>query len=376
MSLASLLHLERISDEIYRGQTPPGASFRGIYGGQTIAQSLRAAQLTLPTFAELSFLARRHWMEQQCKKNELERGSFDGWKEQERIVIGSENEKKKNHDRSTENQMNQQEKNRFSTNPENEVKSEQQTPFTAHSLHCYFLLPGDPNEPVLYHVDRVRNGSSFCNRHVKATQHGKAICMLHVSFQKFEFGLEYQDEKPHAPEPEQLPSLSELLNVVAHNQKLDQSKLEIYKKRANLPFPIDERRVTDPYALEVLNATKTKPYCLKWIRALGEFGSNEDLLLHQCAIAYLTDWGFLSVGTQAHGLNHFDGSLFLTTICHSIFFHSPFKANDWHLFEITAPRATNGRSLSIGKLFAKSGKLVVTCTQEGVMRIKKSPSKL
>ena len=295
-TLEHILTLEKVCINIYRGTTPKNTSFYRIYGGQTIAQALRAAGYTV------------------------------------------------------------------------------NNNFIVHSLHSYFILPGNPDIPILYHIDRVRDGKSFCSRFVKATQNGDAIFTATISFQKYEQGLEFSDTMPQSTEPDALPTVSEIVDIMHNNKRLGIDIVNKHRKALALPFPIDARNVTDPYCLDMLNKTKTKPYSLTWLKTIGNI--TNDLFLHQCAIAYLSDWNLLRVATQPHGLNAFDGSAVMASLDHSMWFHAPFRADEWLLYECVCPRTTGGRALCFGKMYSKDGNLVVSVAQEGVVRVNNNKGKL
>jgi acyl-CoA thioesterase-2 len=228
---------------------------------------------------------------------------------------------------------------------------------TAHSLHGYFLRPGDPAVPIIYDVDRIRDGGSFSTRRVVAIQHGKAIFSMGVSFHKEEEGLTHQMTMPEVPPPEQLPSEAELKACLMDRLP---PQVRAYWERER---PIEIRPVD---ISRYLSAEKRNASQHVWIRATGHVG--DDLPLNQCVLAYASDFTLLDTALIAHGRFVFDPSLMLASLDHSIWFHRSFRADDWLLYSQESPISGGGRAFCRGSLFSRDGLLVASTTQEGLVR--------
>jgi acyl-CoA thioesterase-2 len=228
---------------------------------------------------------------------------------------------------------------------------------TAHSLHGYFLRPGDPAVPILYNVDRIRDGGSFSTRRVVAIQHGQAIFSMAASFHKHEEGLSHQVSMPEVPPPESLPSEAELKELL-----LDRLPPQVrsYWERER-PIEIRPADLSRYLSKEKRAATQQV-----WIRATGRLG--DDLALSQCVLAYASDFTLLDTALIAHGRFIFDPSLMLASLDHSIWFHRSFRADDWLLYAQDSPSSGGGRAFCRGTLFTRSGELVASTTQEGLVR--------
>jgi acyl-CoA thioesterase-2 len=225
-----------------------------------------------------------------------------------------------------------------------------------HSLHSYFLRPGDPEVPILYEVDRIRDGRSFTTRRVVAIQHGRAIFNLSTSFHDDEPGLEHQFPMPEAPDPETLPSLNE--------------RLEPYKERLgswfDRPRPIDQRHIGE---LPWLRQSPGEPFQRLWIRADGTLP--DDPLLHACVAAYASDMSLFDAILQPHGVRWDDPRFVMgASLDHCMWFHQPFRADEWLLFDMDSPVATGARGLARGFFFDRAGRLVVSMAQEGLARMR------
>jgi acyl-CoA thioesterase-2 len=226
-----------------------------------------------------------------------------------------------------------------------------------HSLHAYFLRPGDPTIPIIYEVDRIRDGRSFTTRRVVAVQHGKAIFHLSASFQVAEPGVDHQAEMPDAPDPETLPTLAE--KAVAAGL----SNLERWRR----PRPIDQRYVDDPPWWPGERQGRTDRQQV-WFRANGEMP--DDPLLHACAVTYASDLTLLDSAMLANGLVAGDPrKVMIASLDHAMWFHRPFRADEWLLYDQSSPSASGGRGLSIGRLFTREGIHVVSVVQEGLLRV-------
>jgi acyl-CoA thioesterase-2 len=226
-----------------------------------------------------------------------------------------------------------------------------------HSIHCYFLRPGDPTIPILYDVDRARDGRSFTSRRVTAIQHGEQIFNLAGSFQHPEDGLEHQDPMPDAPTPEQLADENEL------RRKLTANLPPLMRQMADRPRPIDMRPV-DP---ENFMARTLAPAVQNvWMRASQNIG--EDPVFNQAVLAYASDMSFLSTAMRPHGVSWQTGGLQTASIDHAIWFHRPCNFNEWHLFAQKSPSASGSRGFNLGEIYSQDGRLVASCAQEGLMR--------
>jgi acyl-CoA thioesterase-2 len=230
-----------------------------------------------------------------------------------------------------------------------------------HSLHAYFLRPGDPDAPIVYEVDRIRDGRSFTTRRVIAIQRGKAIFNLSASFHRPERGPEHQLPMPSAPPPESLPTFAERFAPWA-------SQMGDWYHR---PRPIDQRYV-DP---EVTTRRSSSEYRHRaeaggqqvWIRAAGPLPS-DDPLLHACVVAYASDMTLVDTVILPHGITWNDPRLMALSLDHAMWFHAPFRADDWLLYDQRTPVAAGGRGLATGHLFSRDGRLVVTVVQEALVR--------
>jgi acyl-CoA thioesterase-2 len=275
--LISLLNLERIEVNLFRGQSPDDGVKR-VFGGQVIAQALVAAYRTV------------------------------------------------------ENRL-------------------------CHSLHAYFIRPGDPNVPILYEVDRARDGKSFTTRRVVAIQHGEQILNLAASFQVPENGFTHQSPMPATKKPDELKSEDELRQMAK-----DMIPKE-YQKQFARPRPIELKPV-DPRAM--ISPEKTAPKKEMWLRARGKVGS--DQALQQCLLAYASDMGILDTATKPHGVNWFTGGVQMASLDHAMWFHEPFNIEDWLLYSMDSPSASGARGFNRGEVFTEAGKLVASVTQEGLIR--------
>lgn len=227
-----------------------------------------------------------------------------------------------------------------------------------HSMHVYFLLGGDVSVPVLYDVDRIRNGSSFTTRRVVAIQHGKAILNMAASFQKEEAGFEHQDEMPDVPPPEDVEDDQE--RNIAMAAKLP----SFLRQRATIETPFDIRtidEIDDPIA-----PTVKPPRRMYWIRTSDRLP--DDYHLHCTLLAYASDHNFLTTALQPHGVTWLTPRMQLASIDHAMWFHHEFRMDEWLLYVIESPAASNARAVVRGRVFTQDGKLVVTTAQEGLIR--------
>jgi len=230
-------------------------------------------------------------------------------------------------------------------------------PRPVHSLHAYFLLPGDPTIPIIYEVERTRDGGSFSTRRIKAIQHGRTMFAMSASFHKSEEGYEHQAAMPQVPPPEDLPSAATLMSKLL--DRLPESMRSYWQRER--PFdmrPVDISRY--------LTREKTTPVQHVWIRASGRLP--DDLSLHQCLLAYASDFTLLDTALIAHGKLLFDRDIQLASLDHALWFHRPFRADDWLLYTQDSPNANGARGLCRGSVYTRDGHLVATVAQEGLIR--------
>lgn len=272
------LELERIEENLYRG-TSRDVGSRSVFGGQVLAQSLRAAASTVPT------------------------------------------------DR------------------------------TVHSLHGYFILPGDINAPIVFNVDRVRDGGSFTTRSVTAIQHGNAIFSLLASFQKKQEGFDHQIEMPEVPKPSELFSDRDIY------AKVKDMMPEKLKKVLGRDRPIIFKPTVIP---NVISPQKEEPYTNVWFKAHGEMP--DDLALHQSVLAYASDYNLLTTALKPHGVSYGSKNLQMASIDHAMWFFRDFRVDDWLLYSVESPSASNARGFCRGNIFNQDGILVASVVQEGLIR--------
>jgi acyl-CoA thioesterase-2 len=227
----------------------------------------------------------------------------------------------------------------------------------AHSLHAYFLLPGDLARPIVYSVERVRDGGSFTTRRVTATQHGRAMFVMSVSFHKAEPGLDHQAAMPAVPMPEELPSEQDLkARMLA---ELPETMRKYWESERPIELrPLDVSRY---FARE-----KREPEQRIWMRASDRLP--DDLALHQCVLAYASDFSLLDTALIAHGKLMFDKDIQLASLDHALWLHRPFRADDWLLYVQDSPSGHGARGFCRGSIFTRDGVLVASVAQEGLMR--------
>jgi acyl-CoA thioesterase-2 len=277
-ALISLLDLEKLEENLFRGQSP-AYGWQRVYGGQVLGQALVAAGRTV---------------------------------EDDRI---------------------------------------------AHSLHAYFLIGGDPGHPIIYEVERIRDGGSFTTRRVRAIQHGRPIFAMSVSFHKHEVSYEHQSRMPKVPAPEDLPSEQEL------RAQLLPSLPENMRSYWQHERPI-EMRPTD--ISRYLDRQQREPLQSIWLRANGSLP--DDDRLHQCVLAYASDFTLLDTALIAHGKLLFDTDIQLASLDHSMWLHRPGRIDDWVLYVQDSPSAGGSRGFCRGSLYARDGTLIASTTQEGLVR--------
>ncbi|HSM20509.1 MAG TPA: acyl-CoA thioesterase II [Hyphomicrobiales bacterium] len=232
-----------------------------------------------------------------------------------------------------------------------------------HSLHGYFILAGDPDAPIVYDVDRIRDGGSFTTRRVVAIQHGRAIFSMGASFHNAEEGCEHQLAMPEVPDPDSLPSEKELkerfIELVPENVRRFWARERPIELK-----PVDLSRYLErdwPRPKE-----KREPVQYIWFRTTGPLP--DDPALHQCALGYASDMTLLDTSLLAHGRSIFDRDLQLASLDHALWFHRPFRADEWLLYAEDSPSAFGARGFNRGSIFTRDGALVASSAQEGLIR--------
>jgi len=229
---------------------------------------------------------------------------------------------------------------------------------TVHSLHAYFLLPGDVNAPIVYEVDIARDGKSFSTRRVVAIQHGRPIFNMAASFQVPEQGLEHAAAMPEVPSPEGLADVRELPRAI-FDKTPDKVRRFLTHER---PF---EFRLVEP--LQVEPPVVAEPRRHLWIKTVGPLPDSADL--HRNVLAYVSDYQLLATAMRPHGIDYTAGNLQLATLDHAMWFHRPFRVDEWLLYSMESPSASGGRGLGLGRIFTRDGSLVASTAQEGVIRV-------
>ncbi len=280
--LIDLLSLERLEDNLFRGQSRDiGTKY--VFGGQVLGQALSAAQATMDSAGE---------------------------------------------------------------------------PRAAHSLHAYFLRAGDIEHPIVYNVDRTRDGGSFSVRRVTAIQHGQVIFFCAASFQQEEPGVEHQMSMPEVPKPEDLAPAPAIPQEVL--EKLP-TKVQRWLTRMG---PFEFRHI---YPRDELNPSKRPPYQQVWFRLSEKVGDAPEL--HRALLAYASDFHLLGTATFPHGISYYQPGVAMASLDHALWFHRPFRADDWLLYAIDSPTAQNARGLARGLIYDRAGRLVASTVQEGMIRV-------
>lgn len=276
--LVALLSLEKIEENLYRGQSQdPG--WGTVYGGQVIGQALFAALATVP---------------------------------EDRPV---------------------------------------------HSLHAYFLRPGDVAKPIVYQVERTRDGGSFSARHVTAIQAGQPIFDMSASFHTVEPGLAHASEMPNVPPPEQAPTEPE--RYAGHLDRFPAA----FRDRVLAERPIEWRIVDEP---DVFGRTPAAPTRHVWFRAPAKLPDTP--ALHQAMLAYASDFAFVTTSLKPHATSWLSGKMRIASVDHAIWFHAPFRADTWLLHTMESPWAGGARGLALGRIYTQDGVLVASTAQEGLIR--------
>jgi acyl-CoA thioesterase-2 len=226
-----------------------------------------------------------------------------------------------------------------------------------HSLHSYFIRPGDPFAPIIYTVERVRDGQSFSVRRVVAVQHGEAIFTLSASFQLPQGGIDHQTQMPDAPPPESLPTLVERLRGY--------DAVSAFMR--TVPHPFDVRYVDDPpWAQRALGPREDRSHRV-WLRIDGSLP--EDPLLQVCAVTFASDLNLLDSVLVHHGLAAHLDPIWLASLDLAMWFHRPFQADEWFLYVSSSPSASGGRGLATGRYFSRDGRHLASVAQEGLIRL-------
>ncbi len=227
-----------------------------------------------------------------------------------------------------------------------------------HSLHAYFLRPGSPTQPIVYQVDRVRDGMSFTTRRVVAIQHGKPIFTMSASFQVDEPGVDHAVPMPAVPNPEALAGYAERIAPI-------KERMAVWGR---IPRPFDIRYVDDPPWVSRLSGPQPQANNKMWFRADGVLPDDE--LLHVCVLAYLSDLTLLYSVLATHALSAEFDRLQMASLDHAMWFHRPFRVDDWVLYDVSSPSASGARGLGTGHFFDQQGRLLATVVQEGLVRLR------
>ena len=227
-----------------------------------------------------------------------------------------------------------------------------------HSMHCYFIRPGDVNLPVRYEVERVRDGGSFSMRRVTAYQEDKHIFTLSASFQVEEAGFDHQDSMPQVPGPEHFLSEADLVRQYAHI----------------LPKGLSQRFLVDGNPIEIRTSNPQQyfvpghyePSCFMWFRANGQMPDNP--LAHKAMLAYMSDFYLLFTTLLPHEQVPFDKNMQMASLDHTLWFHRPINMSEWNLFCVESPNAISARGLSFARVYNQRGELLATAAQEGLIR--------
>jgi len=231
---------------------------------------------------------------------------------------------------------------------------------TPHSLHAYFLLPGDSDAPIVYQVERVRDGKSFSARRVQAVQHGRPILSMIASFQTPEEGLEHAAPMPDVPPPEALLSSTELnQRWLAQAGPVAPRVTEALLAQSAIEFrPVEPQNPLDP--------SPGEPRQSVWFRAVDRIP--DDPLLHRCILAYASDHHLVGTALRPHGRSWFQPSMCVASIDHALWFHRAARVDEWLLYAMDSPSAQGARGLARGQIFDSGGRLVASVAQEGLMR--------
>ena len=226
-----------------------------------------------------------------------------------------------------------------------------------HSLHAYFIHPGDPLIPIIYEVDRARDGGSFTTRRVIAIQHGRQIFNLAASFHRVEEGWNHQHEMPDVPAPEDVRPREKILGLRTEDIP------EAHRKHMLRPRPIEIREI-DPQ--DQLNPTPKSDVNHMWFRAPDAAG--QEPWMHHCLMAYASDMSILGSAARRHGVSWLSGQMMGASLDHAMWFHAPLNFDEWHLYTMDSPFAGGARSFNRGSVYTRDGALIASVAQEGLMR--------
>ncbi len=229
---------------------------------------------------------------------------------------------------------------------------------TVHSLHAYFLRAGDVDAPIVYEVDRARDGKSFSNRRVVAIQHGRPILNLAASFQISETGIEHQAEMPPVPGPQRLADSRHYTQEVL--RKVPEKMRRYLTERR----PFEFRHVEPP---DLLEPGARPPRQQIWFRAIGDLPDDPDL--HRVLLAYVSDYNLIGTATLPHGISFLHGHVQMASLDHAMWFHAPARLDQWLLYALDSPSASGARGLARGQIFTRSGTLIASTAQEGLIRL-------
>lgn len=248
-----------------------------------------------------------------------------------------------------------------------------------HSLHAYFLRPGDVSKPIVYDVDRIREGRSFATRRVVAIQNGAAIFNMAASFQLREPGFEHQDAMPEAPPPERCPSDRERYLAregeagQGQDGKAPRGKIPaLLRERLLAPNPFEVRVVAASPALDDPFAPAVRPPArMAWLKTTDSLP--DDPTLHPYLLAYASDYAFVTTALLPHGVSWLTPGMQVASLDHVMWFHRPFRVDQWLLHVMDSPSASGARGLVRGRIFTQAGELVASTAQEGLMRLRPPP---
>ncbi len=232
----------------------------------------------------------------------------------------------------------------------------------AHSLHAYFLRKGDHTAPIIFEVDRQRDGRTFTSRRVVAIQHGRPILNLAASFQVPEEGLEHQNSMPDVPPPEELEDVAEYRRRLL--ETIPEAKLPRYLFHER---PFEFRSVETPRFMESELSAPREPRAHIWFKTVGPLPDDDHL--HRNMLAYVSDYYLVGTATRPHGLTVWSENLQVASLDHALWFQRPFRVDEWLLYVLESPSAAGGRGLARGQIFRRDGTLVAVVAQEGVMRL-------
>jgi acyl-CoA thioesterase II len=230
---------------------------------------------------------------------------------------------------------------------------------SAHSLHAYFLRGGDPSTPIIYDVERIRDGRSFTTRRVVARQHGTGIFYLTASFQVHEDGFDHQDRMPEVPAAEDCPTMADMYQQRTGRESAAEGWQAEWAA-------LDVRHAGDSGFTKLLAADERPAQSRLWFRAAGKLG--DDQVLNQCVLAYASDLTLLGASLVPHGTMIGSPRIQAASLDHAMWFHRPFRVDEWLLYDQVSPSASGARGFSMGKVFTADGRLVASVSQEGLIR--------